>query len=564
MKEQIICPFCLSGVEQQQTACPFCGASLENKNPSGTLPLGTVLDGRYTIGSYLSIDGEGVTYKAVDNQARMFVVIKEYRPVTLCDDSGDVLMVGPKKGSEVLFKTTRMDFAELYRTLQGLQRQPGLVQVRDVLEQNGTVYGVMEYMDGITLAEYLAKRSAPLSPQETLNLLRPVLEAVSLLHGHGLIHQGICPQNIRITSRGEARLGGFATSGLRAEGGELKHQLYDGYSAPEQYSAAEFSGRFTDVYGMAAVIYRMVTGTQPAPAGERRISDSLRPAHVVQPGVPAEFSAVLQAAMHLDAASRLQTVAELLGGLSDPERAKELARSQPQDAEHGSGIPKQYWIIGGAVAVGVILTLILLVVIFGGKGNPSSSSSSAAPSSSSASSQIKEGVPNFAGKKYTDVTRNSKYTDLYDFSVSQEFSDTVEEGYIISQTPKAGEMLASSDHTIHLVVSKGKEEFTVPGVIGYTLDGAKSALNQAGIRNISVEIVDNDGSKAAGCVVETVPAENGKVTADASVIVRVAGEAPQPTAAPEPTPEPTTTPEPVPTPEATPSPAPSPEVPEQS
>lgn len=81
MKEQMICPFCLSGVEQQQTACPFCGASLENKNPSGTLPLGTVLDGRYTIGSYLSIDGEGVTYKAVDNAARMFVVIKEYRPV---------------------------------------------------------------------------------------------------------------------------------------------------------------------------------------------------------------------------------------------------------------------------------------------------------------------------------------------------------------------------------------------------------------------------------------------------------------------------------------------------
>lgn len=548
MKEQMICPFCLSGVEQQQTACPFCGASLENKNPSGTLPLGTVLDGRYTIGSYLSIDGEGVTYKAVDNAARMFVVIKEYRPVTLCDDSGDVLTVGPKKGSEVLFKTTRMDFAELYRTLQGLQRQPGLVQVRDVLEQNGTVYGVMEYMDGITLADYLAKRSAPLSPQETLNLLRPVLEAVSLLHGHGLIHQGICPQNIRITSRGEARLGGFATSGLRAEGGELKHQLYDGYSAPEQYSAAEFSGRFTDVYGIAAVIYRMVTGVQPAPAGERRISDSLRPAHTVQPAVPAEFSAVLQAAMRLDAAGRLQTVAELLSGLSDPEQAKEITRSQPKDAASGNGIPKQYWIIGGAVAAGVILALILLVVIFGGKGAPSSSS--AAPSSSSASSQVTEGVPSFVGKKYTDVTRNSKYTNLYDFSVTQEFSDTVEEGYIISQDPKAGETLASSDNTIHLVVSKGKEEFTVPGVIGYTLDGAKSALNQAGIQNISVEIVDNDGSQPAGCVVETVPAENGKVSADESVLVRVAGDAPQPTATPEPTP--TATPEPTAAPEPTP------------
>ena len=113
MSEQSICPFCLSGIEPGQQECPFCGASLQNRNPGGCLPLGAQLDGRYTIGSYLAVDGEGVLYKAVEHETRTFVVIKEYMPVTLCASRAADGRICPKEGSEVLFKTTRMDFADL-------------------------------------------------------------------------------------------------------------------------------------------------------------------------------------------------------------------------------------------------------------------------------------------------------------------------------------------------------------------------------------------------------------------------------------------------------------------
>lgn len=83
-------------------------------------------------------------------------------------------------------------------------------------------------------------------------MLQPVMEGVALLHKAGLIHRGICPDNILLPIDGAARLTGYGTLALRTAGSELKSQLYPGYAAPEQYSAAEFSGRYTDVYALAA------------------------------------------------------------------------------------------------------------------------------------------------------------------------------------------------------------------------------------------------------------------------------------------------------------------------
>ncbi len=125
------------------------------------------------------------------------------------------------------------------------------------------------------------------------------MEGVALLHKAGLIHRGICPDNILLPIDGAARLTGYGTLALRTAGSELKSQLYPGYAAPEQYSAAEFSGRYTDVYALAAVCYRMVTGQTPvrAPAQGAGQSES---AHSLEAGVPTWFSQVLACALRLD------------------------------------------------------------------------------------------------------------------------------------------------------------------------------------------------------------------------------------------------------------------------
>ena len=322
---ELLCPHCLQPLDNgYHGECVHCGRSLENRNPEGALPLGTQLGGKYTVGAYLSADGDGLSYRGVLNAEKRFVLIKEYFPVTLCNGRSASGALMPKEEKEVLFKTSRMDFKDLYDDLHNLTPATGLSTILDVMEENNTVYAVEENEKGMTLSHYLHLRSRTLTPAEARTLLQPIMEGVALLHTSGLIHRGICPDNILLPIDGTARLTGYGTLALRTGGSELKSQLYPGYAAPEQYSAAEFSGRYTDVYALAAVCYRMVTGQTPVAAPQRRVRDSLESAHSLEAGVPTWFSQVLACAMRMDPAKRMQTVPELMSALTDPNVANAM------------------------------------------------------------------------------------------------------------------------------------------------------------------------------------------------------------------------------------------------
>ena len=143
MEQRRICPYCMQELEAGEEQCPHCGRELAGRNPSGSLPAGTVLAGRYTVGDIQSVDGEGILYRGVENNGSFRVTIKEYMPLTLAAERGRDCILRPKPGSEVLFKTTRMDFADLYRFIQRITPANGLEAVLDVFEENNTVYAVM-------------------------------------------------------------------------------------------------------------------------------------------------------------------------------------------------------------------------------------------------------------------------------------------------------------------------------------------------------------------------------------------------------------------------------------
>ena len=194
---KLLCPHCLQPLDGgYRGECPHCGRSLENRNPEGALPLGTQLGGRYTVGTYLSADGDGLAYRGVLNDEKKFVLIKEYFPVTLCNGRSADGALMPKEEKEVLFKTSRMDFKDLYDDLKNLTPATGLSTILDVMEENNTVYAVEESEKGMTLSHYLHLRSRTLTPAEARTLLQPIMEGVALLHKSGLIHRGICPDNI--------------------------------------------------------------------------------------------------------------------------------------------------------------------------------------------------------------------------------------------------------------------------------------------------------------------------------------------------------------------------------
>ena len=286
MDAKRICPYCMQELDTPEPVCPHCGRSLTGRNPSGSLPVGTVLAGRYTVGEIQSIDGEGILYRGVENKGRFRVTVKEYMPLTLAAERGRDCYLRPKPGSEVLFKTTRMDFADLYHAIQRITPANGLEAVLDVFEENNTVYAVMENPGGRPLQKWLEDHPGPLEPAAACAMLQPVFEGVAAMHEVGLVHRGICPANIRVLDNGRARLTGYATVGLRTAGSGLHEQLYEGFSAPEQYSTAEFEGRYTDEYSLAAVFYRMVCGLSPVPAAQRLVSDSNPKARTVNPALP--------------------------------------------------------------------------------------------------------------------------------------------------------------------------------------------------------------------------------------------------------------------------------------
>ena len=517
---ELLCPHCLQPLDNgYHGECVHCGRSLENRNPEGALPLGTQLGGKYTVGAYLSADGDGLSYRGVLNAEKRFVLIKEYFPVTLCNGRSASGALMPKEEKEVLFKTSRMDFKDLYDDLHNLTPATGLSTILDVMEENNTVYAVEENEKGMTLSHYLHLRSRTLTPAEARTLLQPIMEGVALLHTSGLIHRGICPDNILLPIDGTARLTGYGTLALRTGGSELKSQLYPGYAAPEQYSAAEFSGRYTDVYALAAVCYRMVTGQTPVAAPQRKVRDSLESAHSLEAGVPTWFSQVLACAMRLDPAKRMQTVPELMSALTDPNVANAMF-------ERGDNQISTRKIMAVSLVVIFVLVVLLLWSLTGGSRDGGTPSATPQPTAAAAGENTEAAtVPNLVGLRYTtDIKGNDAYSGFRIVMVEQG-SDTVPQGVVISQDPPAGTEKLMEDQIIQIVVSSGPNLVEMPDIVtGNPIwSQAKKQLDALGIVYSQPLIEDNDGTVAEGCVVKTSVVAGTKIQKGTAVTVWIAG-----------------------------------------
>ena len=531
MEQKRLCPFCMGELPPAATVCPHCGKILEGCNPAGCLPVGTVLAGRYTVGEMLSIDGEGILYRGAENLGRFRVTIKEYLPITLTAERTAESTLRPKTGSEVLFKTTRMDFADLYRSIQRITPANGLEAVLDVVEANNSVYAILENLGGTPLDQWLENHPGTIRPDDACTMLQPVFEGVAAMHKIGLVHRGICPENIRVMENDRCRLAGYATVGLRTAGSGLHEQLYEGYSAPEQYSTAEFEGRYTDEYSLAAVFYRMVCGQAPVPAAQRIVADSNPRAKSVNSSLPLYVSQVLQLGLRLRPMERIQTVPQLYQALSSKEYTAELTRTMKPETPVRTAQPeperKEHLLSLKALLAGIVilLSILILLTLWSVLSQHIHQPAASAAESEPASSEVmvpQNLVPNFIGMDYTQVQNNREYTSMYLFYVTEEYSDTAPAGQIIQQEPSADTVLKAGE-TIQLVVSKGPQMAEMPNIIGFTQDSAVKELEARGLV-ASCFMVVNDGSYASGCVVRTSEEPGTKVEVGTVITVYIAAD----------------------------------------
>ena len=255
---------------------------------------------------------------------------------------------------------------------------------------------------------------------------------------------------------------------------------------PEQYSAVEFEGRYTDVYSLSAVFYRMVCGQSPVPAAQRMVTDSNPRARTVNPAVPPYVSDALSLGLQLDPVRRIQTVPQLSRALSSPTAAEEEARTVHAAGRRKAREKKAKPSLSlTAILTGILILLavLTLLTLWGLLGRNESPVEQTAPSevTSAPSAVTVNYVPNFVGMSYSQIQNNREYTGIYLFYVTEEYSDSAPAGTVLTQDPAAGTAITEGENsTIRLVISKGPQMVEMPNTIGFNPGGRHPGTGEPG------------------------------------------------------------------------------------
>ncbi len=233
------------------------------------LQSGSILD-RYKIIRVLGEGGFGITYLAEDIQLGLKVVIKEYFPNEFAMRSGDSTITAKSKSISDFSKGMQR-FKEEAKTLARFNH-PSIVKILGYFEANDTAYFVMEYEEGIDLSQYLKQENKTLGQEEILSIMMPILEGLKEVHKYKYLHRDIKPGNILLRVNKSPVLIDFGASklALGEASKSITSMLTEGYAPLEQYSTdIKQQGTFTDLYAVAAVMYKMITGEVPPSAQTR-------------------------------------------------------------------------------------------------------------------------------------------------------------------------------------------------------------------------------------------------------------------------------------------------------
>ena len=317
------------------------------------LPSGYRLEA-YEIKRVLSVDNYGIKYIAVDHEPREHrqVAIKEYLPERLAVRREDTQVL-PKSNADKGTFDFGLDRFLAEARLQARLHEEHLVRIHAVLRANGTGYVVMDYVEGETLAQSLARRGT--LPEEQLHtIVRPLLAPLELIHGMGFVHQDIRPGTIVLRADGSPVLldlgaGQQTLGGARQAFGNRKRSFAlstatDGFSALEQYSTAGRLGPWTDIYALGAVMYHCLTGRPPPDAPSRAIEDELVPvARATKQPCAESTAAAIDAALAISAGQRPPSIeawrTKLPYGTADaePQRPGHMARGATRVSARGFG-----------------------------------------------------------------------------------------------------------------------------------------------------------------------------------------------------------------------------------
>ena len=304
---------------------------------------GTRLIGRYTVEGVLGQGGFGITYLGMDELHKKKVAIKEFFPQGIVtrnieyEDTVTVTLVGEKEN----YDKGKERFLKEAQTMAMFSKDKGIVKALDFFEINNTAYIVMEYLEGVTLKQYL-RENERIDAEDLVELLVPLIEALDEIHSQGLIHRDISPDNIMVLPDGRIKLMDFGAARDYTEFGEksLSIVLKPGYAPPEQYQTHGVQGPWTDIYALCATMYKCITGENPPDAIDRLVDDHLKKISAFGITVSPQIEEAIIKGMSVAAKDRYQNVGDfcedLYGGYEErsvPEAEESQSQVETETAE---------------------------------------------------------------------------------------------------------------------------------------------------------------------------------------------------------------------------------------
>ena len=298
---------------------------------SYSLQRNTGLIGRYVIQEVLGQGGFGITYLGIDKLYGNKVAIKEYYPQEIAmrkaqyEDVVTVTSIEEKNN----YDKGKKRFLDEAQVMARFNKNEGIVKILDFFEANNTAYIVMEYLEGITLKQYLGKYGV-IQFRNLIEMMLPLLEALIEIHSQGLIHRDISPDNIMVQHNSKLKLMDFGAARDYTESGNksLTVILKPGYAPPEQYQTHGVQGPWTDIYALCATIYKCLTGITPPDAIARVMDDKFKKPDQLDGKLSPDIKKILWKGMNIFPEERYQDIVEFGEDVCDalfiPEENKKL------------------------------------------------------------------------------------------------------------------------------------------------------------------------------------------------------------------------------------------------
>ena len=532
MNTDHLCMSCMREIGDENQ-CPYCGFHADSPQLAPYLPLRTVVAERYLAGKLLDYNGDGATYMGWDLEMNAPVTIREFLPDSIAERREDLTLV-PMAGCEITYRDCYQSFLELWRKLARMRGLSALILVFDIVEDHGTAYAISEYMEGVSLREYLLRSpSGYLSWEQARILFMPVLSTLGTLHSAGIIHRGISPTTLIVGKNGKMRITGFSIWQARTARGDLTAQLFPGYAAIEQYGFEGQQGPWTDIYAFSAVLYRTLIGSTPLEATSRVTNDRLMVPGKFAEQLPAYVINALMNGLQILPEDRTRTVDQLRAELSAAPGTSTaaIAYAGKEDAPYQEPVPsgrkksasgsKTALIAGlASIAACLVIFAVLSLTVWREDIGMFFTGGASTQASSNAPELVK--VPDFRGLNYNNIKSNTDYTNAFFFETEYQDSETQGKDVVLSQNIAYGTEVPKGS-TIKLVLSSGNEEITLPDFKGQNYATVKLKLEEMGFQCRAI-VEKNDDSERAGKVAEMLTTPEKGYKKGTVIYVKVWGE----------------------------------------